>query len=178
MISKAFLAMAAIALAAAPLAAQAKSAPASVPVSAHDLGSFPFVKAPAGFVARNGKKLGFEEKYIFAGGQPLIVSGPYYHADIFANGGEWNETLLLSQLDRQITGLGGVRVFDGAIPDSGRKLIEENAPRFVQDLYDPWPYRFRQYLIRQEDKLVWIELGYRYNAEMIDLTVVQEDPKK
>lgn len=170
--------MAALFCSAQPVWAQAKFQPSSVALSTSELGSFPFVKVPQGFVARNGKTLKFEEKYIYAGGQVLPVSGRYHHARIFADGGEWAETLLLSQIESQVKALGGVRVFDGGIPDAGRKLIDENAPRFVKDLYDPWPYRFRQYLIRQEDKLVWIELGYGYNAEMIDLTVVQEDIRK
>lgn len=149
--------------------------PQSVPVSAHELGEFPFIAVPEGFVAQGGKTLDLEQKYIFAGNAVRTVEGRYHHADIYvAEGGTWNETRLLRDLETQITGLGGVRVFDGALPEAAAAMIRQNAPSFARDLYDPWPYRFRQYLIRTEDKRVWIEVGYGYNAQMIDLTVVEE----
>lgn len=149
--------------------------PQSVPVSAHDLGDFPFITTPDGFVAREGKTLGLEQKYVFAGGAVRTVEGRYHHTDVFvAEGGTWNETRLLRDLETQITGLGGVRIFDGGLPEAAATMIRDNAPNFASDLYDPWPYRFRQYLIRTADKLVWIEVGYGYNAEMVDLTVVEE----
>ena len=139
-----------------------------------DIGTSPFVQVPGGFVIREAKTLTLDQKYVFESGRVQVVEGPYYHARIFADGGAWNETLLLRALDQQVTALGGARVFDGRLPDAARKMIDEDQPRFVQDLYDPRPYRFRQYLIRAADKRVWIEIGYGYNAEMADLTVLEE----
>lgn len=158
-----------------PVNAQPVADPAAAPVVTNDIGAFPFIQAPAGYVARGAKTLELEEKYLFPGGKVRVVEGRYYHADIYNDGEEWNETQLLRGLDGQVTALGGVRVFDGSMPAGARKMIDENSPRFVADLYDPWPYRFRQYLIRAPERRVWIEIGYRYNANMIDLTVVVED---
>lgn len=121
------------------------------------------------------KQLALEQKYFFPGDRVRTVAGMYYHADLFADGGLWNETLLMRSFDRKIAELGGVQVFDGPLPEAARTLIDERRPRFVDDLYDPSPYRFRQYLIRTADRAIWIELGYGYNAEMVDLTVVQEE---
>lgn len=55
-------------------------------------------------------------------------------------------------------------------------MIQENEPRFAKDLYDPWPYRFRHYRLGTPETTVWIEIGYGYNAEMVDLTVIEEEP--
>jgi len=137
-------------------------------------GSFPYVTVPAGFRSGGEKQLSLAEKYVFPGGQTHVAIGRYWHADIFADGGEWNELLFLRAMDQQVSTLGGHRVFDGSMPDDVRRMIAENAPAFVRDLYDPAPYRFRQYLIHAEDRLIWIEIGYGYNAEMIDLTIVEE----
>lgn len=157
-----------------PLAAQPVVDAATVRVTTQDIGAFPYVQAPAGFVAKESKTLSFEQKYVFPGGKVRTVEGPYHHATVYAAGGDWNETLLLSQLDKQITALGGARVFDGAMPQAAHKMVDDNAPRFVKDLYDINPYRFRQYLIRTPAKQIWIEMGYGYNADMIDLTVIEE----
>lgn len=158
--------------------ALAQTAPAAAaPQPAQDLAEFPYLGAPDGYALRNQTRLEFEQKYLFPGGRLEIVEGPYFHADIFVDGGVWNETLLLSRFDRQIAALGGKRMFDGSMPAAARTMIQENAPRFVKDLYDPWPYRFRQYLIQRPDKTIWVEIGYGYNAEMLDLTVIEKEPQ-
>lgn len=162
---------------AAPAAPQAEAFDIeAVPVSTRDLGAFPFLHLPEGFAGPNATDQALEIKYVFPGGALKVVEGRYRHIRLYAaEGARWNETLLLRRLDDQIQALGGVRVHDGAMPEAvGAKIRAEN-PRFVQDLYDPWPYRFRQYLIRTADSRVWIELGYGYNAEMVDLSIVQED---
>lgn len=160
-----------------PSAAEAASGfdPLSVPVSTHELGDFPFVTAPQGYAAPSPKSVDLEEKYIYAGGAVRTVAGRYFHTKVHVDGGVWNETRLLRDLEAQITELGGVRIFDGPLPEVAATRIREDQPNFVKDLYDPWPYRFRQYLIRTAAERVWIEIGYGYNAEMIDLTVVQEN---
>jgi len=159
-----------------PVMAQTSSATRVAPQPAQEIGGFPYISAPDGYALRNETRLEFEQKYLFPGGKFEIVEGPYFHTDIFADGGTWNETLLLSRLDRHITALGGKRMFDGPMPDAARTMIQENEPRFVKDLYDPWPYRFRQYLIQTPEKTIWIEIGYGYNAQMLDLTVIEKEP--
>lgn len=140
-----------------------------------DPGEFPYVSIPAGFRDGGAKRLSLAEKYVFPKGELHVATGAYWHADVFADGGEWNELLFLRGIEQQVSQLGGHRVFDGSMPDAGRKMIDENAPAFARDLYDPAPYRFRQFLIHAEDRLIWIEIGYGYNAEMIDLTVIEEE---
>lgn len=166
-----------------PAAAEA-AAPASpmanldaLPVSTADLGAFPFFSLPDGFAQSDASERALEQKYVFPGGGLLIIEGRYHHARILAaEGSEWNETLLLRSVDDRIKALGGVQVFDGRLPDAARAKIATDSPRFVSDLYDPSPYRFRQYVIRTPEGRVWIEIGYGYNAEMADLTIVQEGP--
>ena len=148
----------------------------AVPVSTRDLGAFPFLHLPEGFAGPNATDQALEIKYVFPGGALTAIEGRYRHIRVYAaEGAPWNETLLLRRLDDQIKALGGVQVHDGALPEAVGTKIRADNPRFVQDLYDPWPYRFRQYLIRTADSRVWIELGYGYNAEMVDLSIVQED---
>lgn len=166
-----------------PAAAEA-AAPASpmanldaLPVSTADLGAFPFFSLPDGFAQSDASERALEQKYVFPGGGLLIIEGRYHHARILAaEGSEWNETLLLRSFNDRIKALGGVQVFDGRLPDAARAKIAADSPRFVSDLYDPSPYRFRQYVIRTPQGRVWIEIGYGYNAEMADLTIVQEGP--
>lgn len=149
--------------------------PLSVPVSDKDLGAFPYVSAIQGFDLRAQPELELERKYLFPGGALRPVEGRYRHADVYvAQGGTWNETLLMRRLDEQVQALGGVQVFDGPMPAPVGDRVRAEEPRFVKDLYDPWPYRFRQYLVRTPRSLVWIEAGYGYNTEMADLTVIEE----
>lgn len=155
-------------------AATRPAAAASAPVA--DIGEFPHLNAPAGYRFGDAKRLSFEQKHMFPAGKMQLIEGPYFHADIFADGGEWNETLLLRDLDRQIAALGGKTIYDGTLPDAATKVFREEQPRSVKDLYDPWPYRYRHYLIETSNKKVWIEIGYGYNAQMVDLTVVEEAP--
>lgn len=159
---------------AAPVAQPAVFDPADTPLSTQELGEFPYVAPPQGYVLANPRSVDLELKYIYAGGAVRQVEGRYHHGAVFTDGGQWNETGLLRALDSRIVQLGGVRIFDGPLPAAAVTLIRDNAPKFAQDVYDPWPYRFRQYLIRTEDRLIWIEIGYGYNAEMVDLTVVEE----
>lgn len=149
---------------------------ASVPLSEAELPAFPYIDAPEGFHLTGAKTLELERKYVFPHGATEAVEGRYHHGRVMVSdsGAEWNETLLLSRLDAGIRALGGVRLFDGAMPQSARALLESENPRFAQDLYDPAPYRFRQYAVRTGKALIWVEVGYGYNAPMIDLTVLEQ----
>ena len=147
----------------------------ALPVSTAELGDFPFVVLPQGFRQGDVSDRPLEQKYVFPAGGLLTVEGRYHHARVFAApDDQWAETLLLRGLEDHIKTLGGVRIFDGALPGAAREKITADEPRFVADLYDPWPYRFRQYVIRTPESRIWIEIGYGYNAETIDLTVVEE----
>lgn len=147
----------------------------AVPVSTANLGSFPFFNLPNGFMQGEVSDRALEQKFVFPDNGLLVIEGRYHHARIYpAEGGEWNQTLLLRSFDEKIKALGGVQMFDGGLPDAAREKISAESPRFASDLYDPNPYRFRQYLIRTPQGRVWIEIGYGYNADMADFTVVQE----
>ncbi len=159
---------------AAPAASSQATNLDSLPVSTHDLGAFPFFNLPDGFKTQNTKDQQLETKYVFPGGGLLAVEGRYHHARVQSADDNWNETLLLRSFDEKIRELGGVQVYDGGLPDAARERIASDSPRFVADLYDPSPYRFRQYVIRTPQGRVWVEIGYGYNAPMADLTIVQE----
>lgn len=149
---------------------------ASVPLSEAELPAFPYIDAPEGFHLTGAKTLELERKYVFPHGATEAVEGRYHHGRVMVSdsGAEWNKTLLLSRLDARVRALGGVRLFDGAMPQSARALLGTESPRFAQDLYDPAPYRFRQYVVRTAKALIWIEVGYGYNAPMVDLTVLEQ----
>ena len=159
---------------AAPAASSQATDLNSLPVSTHDLGVFPFFNLPDGFKAQNTKDQQLETKYVFPGGALLAVEGRYHHARVQSADDNWNETLLLRSFDEKIRELGGGQVYDGGLPDAAREKIASESPRFTADLYDPSPYRFRQYVIRTPQGRVWVEIGYGYNAPMADLTIVQE----
>lgn len=147
----------------------------TVAVSPHDLGAFPFFNLPEGFEAQRPSTRDFEQKYVFPAGQARLAEGRYYHARVGRAGmQEWNETLFLRSFDEKIRELGGVQVYDGGLPDTVREKLGKGQPRSIEDLYDPSPYSFRQYVIRTPEGPVWVEIGYGYNMPAVDLTILQE----
>lgn len=146
-----------------------------IPVSKTDLGSFPYLTAPTGYQYADDIKKQVEEKYFFYNDSLIRkVSGTYFHTTVRANGDGFEDTFVVSEYKKTIEKLGGVEIYSGGLPSKASDLIDKEHPAYVADMYDPRPYRYKQFLIRTADANIWIELCHGLNAPQIDLTVVKE----
>jgi hypothetical protein len=66
-------------------------------------------------------------------------------------------------------------VYSGSIPNKASKLIYEEKPPYIKDLYDAIPYQYKQYLIKTKEANIWIEIIYGLNAQQMDFTVMREE---
>lgn len=146
-----------------------------VPVTTKDLGSFPYLAAPEGYKYSGDINKTLEEKYIFYDDSLVrTVDGKYFHAKIVPSGNVFEDTFIVTEFKKAIEKLGGVEVYSGGLPALAGELIDKEKPAYVSDMYDPRPYKYKQYLIRAPKENIWIELCHGLNANQIDFTVVSE----
>lgn len=147
-----------------------------VPVSALDLGEFPYLTAPSGYRHAGEKNKSLEEKYFFYNDSLIRkVSGQYYYTAVFQEGDVFEDTYLVNEYKKAIENLGGVEFYSGGLPASASELLDKEQPAYVSDMYDPHPYKYKQFLIRTAESNIWIELCHGLNANQVDLTVVKEE---
>lgn len=147
-----------------------------VPVSPSDLGEFPYLSAPSGYRHAGEKTKFLEEKYFFYNDSlTRKVSGQYYYTSVFQEGDVFEDTYLVNEYKKVIENLGGVEFYAGGLPASASELLDKEQPAYVSDMYDPRPYKYKQFLIRTPESNIWIELCHGLNANQVDLTVVKED---
>jgi hypothetical protein len=146
-------------------------------LSEKELGEFPYFKIHDSHKAANAKTKKYEEKYFFCVSATVnSIEGKYYHATVYAKEGEaYNEALVINHLRKQITPFKAVSVYSGSIPNKASKLIYEEKPPYIKDLYDAIPYQYKQYLIKTKEANIWIEIIYGLNAQQMDFTVMREE---
>ncbi|VTR48224.1 hypothetical protein [Sphingobacterium thalpophilum] len=146
-----------------------------IPVSAQDIGIFPYLSTPSGYRYADEKQKTLEEKYFFYNDSLVRkVSGQYFHATIFSQGDAFEDTYLVGEYKKAIANLGGIEIYSGGLPSRADELIKKENPAYVSDMYDPRPYKYKQFLIRTPKENIWIELCHGLNADQVDLTVVKE----
>lgn len=118
-----------------------------------------------------------EEKYFFTNNNAAkTVQGNYFHTTIFNNSGtEFNDTFAVLNLQKQIEKLGAKLYYTGGINDVAKKMINQNKPAYINDIYDPMPYRYKQFLLKTKEANYWFEIIHGLNANQIDLTVMREE---
>lgn len=147
-----------------------------VPVTTSPVGDFPYLSAPAGYRYGDEKNKSLEEKYFFYNDSLIKkVSGQYYHTAIFQEGDVFEDTYLVNAYKTAIEKLGGVEFYSGGLPSSASELLDQEKPAYISDMYDPRPYKYKQFLIRTPKENIWIELCHGLNANQVDLTVVKEE---
>lgn len=147
-----------------------------VSVSTSELGEFPYLSAPLGYRHAGEKTKFLEEKYFFYNDSLIRkVSGQYYYTSVFKEGDVFEDTYLVSEYKKVIENLGGVEFYSGGLPASASELLDKEQPAYVSDMYDPRPYKYKQFLIRTPESNIWIELCHGLNANQVDLTVVKEE---
>lgn len=147
-----------------------------IPITTQDVGEFPYLSAPAGYRQAGEKQKSLEEKYFFYNDSLVRkVSGQYYYTAVFQEGDVFEDTYVVNAYKKAIEKLGGVEFYTGGLPASASDLIEKTNPAYVSDMYDPQPYKYKQFLIRTPKAHIWIELCHGLNANQIDLTVLREE---
>ncbi|MGJ1264827.1 hypothetical protein [Sphingobacterium spiritivorum] len=147
-----------------------------VPLFKQEVGEFPYLSAPSGYRHGDEKQKTLEEKYFFYNDSLVRkVSGQYFHTTVFQQGDVFEDTYLVNAYKKAIGKLGGVEFYSGGLPASAGDLIDKENPAYVADMYDPRPYKYKQFLIRTSKENIWIELCHGLNANQIDLTVVREE---
>ncbi len=147
-----------------------------IPVSSQEIGEFPYISAPAGYKHADEKKKTLEEKYFFYSDSLIRkVSGQYFHTTVYQEGNVFEDTYLVGEYDKVIKKMGGVQFYSGGLPFPAAELIEKENPTYTNDMYDPRPYKYKQYLVRTPKENIWIELCHGLNANQIDLTILKED---
>jgi hypothetical protein len=147
----------------------------NMPVSEKELGQFPYLKAPEGYKFSGDINRQLEEKYFF-NSDSLVqkVSGKYFHTTIFPSGNAFEDTFIVNQYTKDIEQLGGVQIYAGGLPNAAGELINKEKPAYAEDMYDPMPYKYKQFLIQTKTGKIWIELCHGLNSNQIDLTVMLE----
>lgn len=151
-----------------------------IPVTTENIGEFPYLSAPENYGYSDGKTKEYEEKLFFYNDSLTHkVEGKYYHAKIYPNENvEFSETYVVNNYKKAIEKLGGVEIYSGTLPGKiTEKIFEENLP-YMKDLYDPFPYQYKQFLIKTPTDNIWMELIHGLNTQMIDFTVVKEETVK
>lgn len=147
----------------------------TVPISDKELGQFPYLKAPEGYKFSDSINRQLEEKYFFHSDSLIQkVSGKYVHITIFPSGNTFEDTFIVNKYTKDIEKLGGVQIYSGGLPTAAGELINKVKPAYAEDMYDPMPYKYKQFLINTKTEKVWIELCHGLNSNQIDLTVMLE----
>jgi len=151
-----------------------------ISITTQNIGAFPYFSAPEGYKYIDEKTKKYEQKYFFYNDSLVAkIAGQYYHTQIAsAESGSFEDTYIVNNYKQAIEKLGGVEIYSGGIPDKARDLIDKEKPSYVNDMYDPKPYQYKQFVIRTADQNIWVELCHRLNATLIDLTVIKEETLK
>ena len=146
-----------------------------MPVSDKELGQFPYLKATEGYKFSGDINRQLEEKYFFHSDSLVQkVSGKYFHTTIFPSGSTFEDTFIVNHYTKDIEKLGGVQIYAGGLPKAAGELINKEKPAYAEDMYDPMPYKYKQFLINTKTEKIWIELCHGLNSNQIDLTVMLE----
>ena len=147
-----------------------------IPLTTQEVGEFPYLSAPSGYRHSGDKQKTLEEKYFFYNDSLVRkVNGQYYYTTVFQQGEVFEDTYVVNEYEKAIEKLGGVEFYSGGLPALADKLIDKENPAYVSDMYDPRPYKYKQFLIRTSKENIWIELCHGLNANQVDLTVVKEE---
>lgn len=155
--------------AAANEAKQAAPAPAGfevarIPVSDAPLGAFPYFSLPKGYEYVSDEKPRDYDRFPFwVGDHFQWEAGKVFQGSIDAGEGkEYSGYELKKNLDDLITASGGVKIFDGRIPGDSTSVLRDRPDDitvdYVDGLGDIYNDPAEVYVIRREDRILWIHL--------------------
>jgi OmpA-OmpF porin, OOP family len=171
-------------LVAAPAAAPAAAEPAAgldiepIPVANPPTGPFPYVGLLQGYQERSDKKDVDYDRYEFFDGTRIVpVEGRLM--SIVAEGGDASAVEILRNYERLITGLGGVKVFEGQLKAMYQKRLKFSDPRYREPLFAT--DHLAVFKLSTPEKTVWYEAyargGLRANYVLTAVETTPLNPK-
>lgn len=151
----------------------------SIPVSAQDIGTFPFFNAPEGYKYRNGATKDFDKQYLAVNGKLIPFEGKVFNADLDTdntkNKGKFNAQLLARSYDKLIVELGGVKL--NAKPITAEEMERVGKSELIDKhagyALDYNGLDIHTYVIRQKDAEVWIQFSL-LEGESGRMTILQK----
>ncbi|GGH67842.1 outer membrane protein OmpA-like peptidoglycan-associated protein [Filimonas zeae] len=151
----------------------------SIPVSAQDLGTFPFFNAPEGYKYQNADTKDFDKQYLAVNGKLIPFEGKVFNADLdidnAKNKGKFNAQLLAKSYDKVIVELGGVKL--NAVPVATEEMDRIGKDELVAKksgyALDYNGRDIHTYVIRQKDAEVWIQFSL-LDGESGRMTILQK----
>lgn len=140
--------------------------PDSIAVSAADIGKFPYLNPPEGYVYdRYAKNRNFAEKYHFYNDSSIVtIGGKYFRALILKEKDKgwkkekFNDTLVISHYENAIKQLGGVEVYSKDKPLKMLDMLDDDMSN------QPVADNYRQFIIRTPNGNAWFNLEYGYDS--------------
>ena len=145
----------------------------TVPVSAVNMGSFPYLSKLPGYhlnVPSDSVDYEFDRLYVYDGKQMLPVEGHVLRRAYVAvnDQKETSELMMERNYDNLIKSLGGVKVWSGNIPSEAKDKVGDDYSKYhgldAGKSTDT-------YLIRQKNKEVWVQLApnnYNYTLNVVE----------
>jgi len=166
---------------AAPAAAKAFDYNA-VPISDKPLGTFPYFSLPEGYQNfENNKISDYDRFYVWVGDHFEQPEGKIFFSRVTAKAGKsYSDLELARSLDELITGIGGVKAFEGKVPqDSASKSIPENNRLKYLSGYGFMGYQTTTtYLVRRADRNIWVQFTPTDDGSSIGWAIIETKPFK
>lgn len=139
--------------------------PDSIEISFADIGKFPYITPPAGYMYdRFAKNKNFAERYHFYMDSSIVtIGGKYFRALILKeniNNKEkevFNDSLVVSYYENAIKQLGGVEIYSDDKPLKILDMIDDDMAN------QPIAGNYRQFMIRTTNGNAWFSLEYEYD---------------
>ena len=138
----------------------------SAPVADQLTGDFPFISFPEGTRPLNKPLVRhYDEVYFPVGDTLMLINGRSYKAFVTnTTDREWSAPYFFRMADQDITGKGGVKIFDGRLRKDQVEFFQNHAQYLGEEGSIDYSKPVRSYLIRQPDSMdIFIQL-YAYSA--------------
>lgn len=148
----------------------------NIPESTVDIGVFPYVSAPEGFivkeegsteVAKNGMTtfFDFNRLFIYTGNSFFNAEGKKASLYLIMKdvNAEFNQLKFDKSVDNYLKKIGAVLLFDGKIPldklDALQQTEEKAAYKYIQSAGSPYDNSVRNYALNHKNGKIFIQLG-------------------
>jgi outer membrane protein OmpA-like peptidoglycan-associated protein len=138
----------------------------SIEVSLADIGKFPYLSPPEGYVYdRFAKNRNFAERYHFYMDSSMVtIGGKYFRALVLKsddrkyNKTVFNDSVIVQHYENAIKQLGGIEVYSDDKPMKMLDMIDEDMAN------QPIAGNYRQFIIRTTNGNAWFSLEYNYDS--------------
>jgi hypothetical protein len=152
-----------------------------VPVSSADLGQFPYLAALTTYEVNtlNSEDYEFERAYVYDGKNLVPIEGKVSQRLIKPKDSDRkaSELMIRRNYESLLKDLGGTKVFSGKVPS---EVIEKAGGYNAVYKYGKWSistsHETDAYVIRQEDKEVWVQVTTLGGDGNYNLTVIERAP--